>query len=154
MPKFLNWNGRRHFDPDDESVLLLRQALTLSDFFGGDLRHPICSGGTVTYLALQVAYFMGFQQAVLIGVDHSFVDKGEPNRAEIRTAETDENHFHPDYFPKGSRWQLPDLPRSEVAFRLAREAFEAEGREIIDATAGGALEVFEKVEYDALVESQ
>ena len=96
----------------------------------------------------------GFQQAVLIGIDHSFVDKGVPNRAETRTAETDENHFHPDYFPKGSRWQLPDLPRSEAAFQLAREAFEADGREIIDATAGGALEVFEKADYDALVETQ
>ncbi|MBW2725560.1 MAG: hypothetical protein JRE71_14335 [Deltaproteobacteria bacterium] len=152
MPKFLNWNGRRHFDRADESVLLLRQALGLSDFFGVDLRRPICSGGTVTYLALQVAYYMGFHQVVLIGVDHSFTDKGTPNRTETRTAELDENHFHPNYFPKGSRWQLPDLPRSEAAYRLAREAFEADGREIIDATAGGALEVFEKVDYDALVE--
>lgn len=152
MPKFLNWNGRSHFDPADDSVLLLRQALGISDFFGRDLCRPICSGGTVTYLALQVAYYMGFQQAVLIGVDHSFVDKGTPNRAKIRTAEVDENHFHPDYFPKGSRWQLPDLVRSESAYRLAREAFEADGREIIDATLGGALEVFEKANYHALVE--
>ncbi len=152
MPKFLNWNGRRHFDPADESVLLLRQSLTLSDFFGDDLCKPICSGGTVTYLALQVAYYMGFHQVVLIGVDHRFVDKGTPNRTETRTTEHDENHFHPDYFPKGSRWQLPDLSRSEAAYGLAREAFEADGREIIDATLGGALEVFEKVDYDALVE--
>jgi hypothetical protein len=153
MPKFVNWNGRNHFDPADESVLLLRQALTLSDFFGGDLLRPICSGGTVTYLALQVAYYMGFHQVVLIGVDHSFVDQGTPNLEETRTAERDENHFHPDYFPKGSRWQLPDLPRSAAAYRLAREVFESDGREIIDATVGGALEVFEKAEYDSLVDA-
>ncbi|MCH7867677.1 MAG: DUF115 domain-containing protein [Myxococcales bacterium] len=152
MPKFLNWNGRSHFDPNDASLLFLRQALTLSDFFGRDLARPICSGGTVTFLALQVAYYMGFQQVVLIGVDHNFVDKGTPNRAVTRTAETDENHFHPDYFPKGSRWQLPDLLRSEEAYRLAREAYQADGREIVDATVGGALEVFDKADYSDLVE--
>ncbi len=153
MPKFLNWNGRRHFDRSDASLLYLRQALGLSDFFGRDLTRPICSGGTVTFLAMQVAYYMGFQQVVLIGVDHNFVDKGTPNRAVTRTGDTDENHFHPDYFPKGSRWQLPDLLRSEQAYRLAREAYEADGREIVDATLGGALEVFEKVNYCDLVEA-
>lgn len=152
MPKFVNWNARQHFDMADESTLFLRQALRLSDFFGNDLCKPICSGGTVTYLALQVAYYMGFSQAILIGVDHNFVEKGTPNRAETRTREVDENHFHPDYFPKGSRWQLPDLARSEAAYRLARDAYEADDREIIDATEGGALQVFEKVAYEALVE--
>ncbi len=154
MPRFVNWNARRYFDPADESVLLLRQALTLRDFFGDDLHRPICSGGTVTYLAIQVAYCMGFEQVVLIGVDHSFADQGVPNRTQTRTGDVDENHFHPDYFPKGSRWQLPDLLRSESAYRLARETFASEGREIIDATVGGALEVFEKVDYDDLVEAQ
>lgn len=154
MPKFLNWNGRSHFDESDGSLMFLRQALTLTDFFGRDLRSPICSGGTVTFMALQIAYYMGFQQVVLVGVDHSFVDKGTPNRAVTRTDEADENHFHPDYFPKGSRWQLPDLLRSEQAYRLAREAYEADGREIVDATVGGALQVFEKVEYWDLVEEQ
>ncbi|MFT5694773.1 MAG: hypothetical protein ACI9QQ_000748 [Myxococcota bacterium] len=153
MPKFLNWSGREYFDEKDPSVLFLRQALTLRDFFGTDALAPICSGGTVTYLAMQLAYFMGFHQVVLIGVDHNFIDKGTPNTAQTRTQETDENHFHPDYFPPGSRWQLPDLVRSELAYELARDAFAADGREIIDATVGGALQVFEKVDYHALVET-
>jgi hypothetical protein len=152
MPKFINWSGRAAFDPLDETNLFLRQALTLSDYFGVDLREPICSGGTVTYLALQAAYYMGFSQVVLLGVDHSFVDKGTPNRAEHRTSEVDENHFHPNYFPKGSRWQLPDLNRSQNAYRLARAAFEEDGRQVLDATVGGALDVFEKVDLDTLVE--
>lgn len=152
MPKFVNWNGREHFDLADESTLFLRQGMGLGDFFGKDLCQPICSGGTVTYLALQVAYYMGFRQVILVGVDHDFVDKGTPNRTETRTHDVDENHFHPDYFPKGSRWQLPDLLRSEGAYRLAREAYEADRREILDATCGGALEVFEKANYESLVE--
>jgi hypothetical protein len=153
MPRFLSWNGRSHFDPESELNLFVRQALTLSDFFGRDLTGPICSGGTVTYMALQIAYYMGFSQVYLVGVDHAFSDKGIPNREVKRAAEVDENHFHPDYFPKGSRWQLPDLLRSESAYRLARDAFEADGREVLDATVGGQLEVFEKVDFRSIFES-
>lgn len=152
MPRFLEWSARSRFDADDESILFVRQALTLSDFFGRDLASPICSGGTVTYFALQVAFYLGFHQVVLIGVDHSFADKGTPNRAEVRRAAVDENHFHPDYFPKGSRWQLPDLLRSEAAYRIARDAFEADGREVLDATEGGHLSVFEKRELRSFFE--
>ncbi len=152
MQKFVNWNARERFDEEDDSFLFVRQALSLADYFATDLTRPVCSGGTVTYLAMQVAYFMGFHQVVLIGVDHNFVDSGTPNREEVRSQERDANHFHPDYFPRGSRWQLPDLLRSESAYRIARQAFEAEGREILDATLGGALDVFEKVPYTTLVE--
>jgi len=154
MPRFLDWNARASFDPADESILFVRQALTLSDFFGRDLRGSICSGGTVTYFAMQIAFYMGFHQVILIGVDHSFADKGTPNRAEVRRAAVDENHFHPDYFPKGSRWQLPDLLRSESSYRIARDAFEADGREIIDATEGGQLEIFEKRDFQSLFERE
>jgi hypothetical protein len=124
----------------------------LTDFFGSDLCEPVCSEGTATYLALQVAFSMGFSQAILVGVDHNFVEKGTPNRAQVRTNEIDANHFHPGYFPKGTRWQLPDLLRSEVAYAQARDAFLADGREVVDATVGGALTVFEKVAYESLVE--
>lgn len=152
MPRFLNWNARERFDEADPSILYVRQALSLADFFGHDLTRPVCSGGTVTYLAMQVAFFMGFHQVILIGVDHDFVDQGTPNREEVRVQARDANHFHPDYFPRGSRWQLPDLLRSESAYHLARQAYGAAGREIIDATVGGSLQVFEKVPYESLVE--
>jgi hypothetical protein len=34
---------------------------------------------------------------------------------------------------------------------LAREAFERDGRRVVDATPGGKLTVFPKVEYEALL---
>ena len=154
MPKFLNWNQRRHFAQDDPSTCFVKTRLGLHDTFGDDPRHPLSAGGTVTYVALQLAYFMGFSEVILIGVDHSFADTGTPNTTEVRRAERDENHFHPDYFPKGSKWQLPDLLRSEMAYALARRAFEADGRRVLDATEGGQCPVFERAAFDALFETQ
>jgi len=79
-------------------------------------------------------------------VDHSFQTKG-PANLEIVMDEQDNNHFSTDYFPKGVRWQLPDLENSEISYRIAKVMFETSGRRILDATLDGNLDVFPKVDY-------
>jgi hypothetical protein len=117
--------------------------------FSKDPARRIWEGSTVTYVAMQLAYYMGFKQVILIGVDHFFVTQGEPNK-EVVSPGDDPNHFAPDYFGKGFRWQLADLENAEKAYRLAQECFEQDGREILDATVGGKLQVFPKVDYRTL----
>lgn len=150
IPKFINWKERALFDYQDENTIFIRTGFSLQDAFIRDPLYPLSDGGTVTYVTLQIAYYMGFSQVILIGLDHSFQDKGIPNKTEKRSANDDRNHFVPNYFPKGVKWQLPDLRRSEIAYQLAREEFEKDGRKIFDATAGGKCEVFEKIEFDSL----
>ncbi len=149
IPKFLNWNHRLLFQNAKASIYL-RTRLNLRDEFQRDLTRPISSGGTVTYVALQLAYYMGFKEVVLIGLDHRFATQGMPNMA-VRREGADQDHFVPNYFPVGSRWQLPDLHRSEIAYAIARQAFEKDGRRILDATVNGACDVFEKVDYKTLL---
>lgn len=151
IPKFLNWNQRKHYSNQDEATNFIKLSFALGDRFQKEITSPISSGGTVTYAAMQIAYWMGFKEVILIGVDHNFVDKGTPNKTEIRRSEIDENHFHPNYFPKGSKWQLPDLQRSELAYRLAKEAYQADGRRIVDATVGGKLKVFDKIDFEKAI---
>jgi hypothetical protein len=95
---------------------------------------------------MQLAFHMGFEEVILVGVDHSFTTKGDPNVTIVSNGE-DPDHFSAEYFGKGFRWQLPDLEASERAYRMAREAFEASNRRILDATIGGKLDVFSKVNY-------
>ncbi len=104
-------------------------------------------GWTVTYCAMQVAYHLGFEEVILVGVDHYFKDSGEPNKAVTATGE-DANHFHPNYFGKGVVWQYPDLERSEESYTVAKQVFERDGRRILDATVGGHLQIFPKVDFD------
>ena len=151
MPKFLNWDYRSYFNNMNHSKTnFIKLNLSLSDRFNTSLDNAFYSGGTVTYVAIQLAYIMGFSEIVLIGVDHSFVDKGTPNKVETRNSETDINHFHPNYFPKGTKWQLPDLLRSELAYTLAKDKIEKAGKRILDATVRGKLDIFEKIEYSDL----
>lgn len=151
-PRFVNFNRRRCFPnlDHDASLMYLHVGLGLEDRFQENVENPIASGGTVTFASLQLAFFMGFSEVILLGLDHSFAEKGTPNKTEIRQSGRDESHCHPNYFPKGTKWQLPDLYRSELAYAKARSSFEAAGRRIVDATNGGACRVFPKVSIQDL----
>jgi len=150
MPKFLNWNRRSYFDPAISKICYLKSKMVVNDSFESDLTKPIVVGGTVTFVTLQLAFYMGFDTVVLVGLDHRYVEKGIPSETVVRNENQDESHFHPNYFPKGVKWQLPDLRRSEIDFELARKKFAQDGRKILDATIDGNCQIFEKVDYLSL----
>ncbi len=114
--------------------------------FYDDLTQPICEGNTVTYVAMQIAYYMGFKRVFLIGVDHSFKQTGKSHETQVYEGD-DVNHFHPDYF-KGQKWQLADVYGSEVSFHLANYFYQKDEREILDATVGGKLDVYPKIDFE------
>jgi hypothetical protein len=109
--------------------------------FARDCSVSIYQGYTVTFVALQLAYHMGFSEVALVGCDHSFSQKGPANLAVV-SGERDADHFDPNYFAGGVKWQLPDLAQSEASYLMAREVFEASGRRIVNCTDGGNLEVY------------
>lgn len=102
----------------------------------------IFEGHTVTYVCMQLAFHMGFTTVLLVGVDHRFKMDGAPNSETVWQGD-DPNHFSPDYF-RGTRWNNPDLANSEIAYRMAKKAFEDAGRRIVNLTEGSALDVFER----------
>jgi hypothetical protein len=144
---FVSWNARR-FLPRHHHAILTRPSA--QPHFSTDPGRGIWGGATVTFAALQLAYHMGFSEVILIGVDHSFTTPG-PAHQLITSGGDDPNHFDPSYFGKGVRWERPNLPLSEVAYQLARAAYEADGRQIVDATVGGKLTVFPKAELRAIL---
>ena len=147
MPKFISWRSHRLISPADDLIYL--HTTYTGPKFTKDVRGRVWEGATVTNVALQLAFHMGFQQAILIGVDHNYGAQGKPNTTVVSQGD-DPDHFHKGYFGKGFRWQLPDLETSELGYRLARQAYENAGRQVLDATIGGKLTIFPKVEYDSL----
>ncbi len=147
IPRFYSWRSRKWLKPADDLHFL--HTTYTGPKFAKNAAGRLWEGATVTYVCLQLAYYFGFEEVILIGVDHSFVTKGKPNTTIVSEGD-DPNHFNPAYFGKGFRWQLPDLDTSEVAYSMARQAFEADGRTIKDATIGGKLTIFPKVPYDDL----
>jgi hypothetical protein len=147
IPKFLSWRSHKLIQPSQDMIFL--HTTYTGARFAQDARGRLWEGATVTNVALQLAYHMGFKQSILIGVDHNYKTQGKPNTT-ITSQGDDPNHFHAGYFGKGFRWQLPDLETSERGYHMARLAYEQAGRQVLDATVGGKLTIFPKVEYDSL----
>jgi hypothetical protein len=117
--------------------------------FSRNAARMVWVGGTVTYVCLQLAYYMGFAEVYLIGFDHSYRIPSDVRieGTSILSESNDPNHFSSAYFGKGYRWHDPMVQRMEKAFRRAKDIYEANGRRILNATVGGKLEVFERVDY-------
>jgi len=147
MPKFFAWRARKWLSMDADTHFIYTSYT--GPGFSRDVTGRVWEGATVTNVALQLAYHLGFSKVILIGVDHNFAHKGTPNTMVTSTGD-DPNHFSDAYFAKGFRWQLPDLETSERGYRNARQAFEADGRQVVDATIGGKLTIFPKVDFNTL----
>jgi Protein of unknown function DUF115 len=151
-PLFTTMQNRAFLDGAADTAYL-NTVVGLWPYFSRDASRGVWEGYTVTYVAMQLAYYMGFSEVILIGVDHRFAVSGTPNQL-VESTGPDASHFDPRYFPKGFKWQLPDLENSEVAYRLARKAFEDDGRRIVDATVDGALTIFPKLSLEEALGSR
>ncbi|MGM0582623.1 MAG: 6-hydroxymethylpterin diphosphokinase MptE-like protein [Bacteroidota bacterium] len=140
MPKFLNWEMRESFN--SETVYYIYDNF-LGPSFSKDISKSLKPSATVTYAALQIIYYMGFSKVLIIGMDHSFDYRGNVNETQ-KVKTKDVNHFVENYFPKGSKWETPDLESSEYYYKIAKKVYENDNREIIDCTPGGNCDVFKK----------
>jgi hypothetical protein len=147
IPLFVDQVGL-HSVKSRENVVFLHS--TNMPNFARDCTMSVYQGYTVTYVAMQLAFHMGFSKVALVGADHSFKETGPGSQVEIAHGE-DKNHFDPNYFSGGMKWQLPDLVGSERSYLLAREVFASDQRSILNATAGGNLNVFERIQLEDFI---
>ena len=125
----------------------LPETFTLST----DIPHCIRCRGTVTVTCLQLAIYMGFSKIYLIGVDHSFAKMFDKN-GNVVIDETIQNHFTKDYdtgiFDQGFHVDEATEAYMDVE-RLSRKLGSFR---IFNATRGGKLEVYERVDLDKLMQ--
>jgi hypothetical protein len=107
-------------------------------------------GGTVSFLNLQLAYYIGCKTIYLIGFDHNYTIKDKIENNIIYSKTKDENHFHPDYFGPGFRWHDPKVWKMEAGYKAAKKILAENDIKIFNATAGGKLEVFERKKFEVI----
>ncbi|MGD1853760.1 MAG: 6-hydroxymethylpterin diphosphokinase MptE-like protein [Leptolyngbyaceae cyanobacterium] len=147
IPLFINSIATKSIS-SRENVAFLH--LAQQNKFAKDCSISLNPGFTVTYVAMQLAFHMGFDEVALIGCDHNFASKG-PANAVVTAEEKDENHFDPNYFSGGVKWQLPDLVMSEMFYCRARDMFEAHDKKVVNCTEGGKLDVFQRAELKSWI---
>lgn len=113
--------------------------------FSENIVKGIYEGYTVTYMCIQVAVYMGFKEIYLLGVDHNYsVVRTSDGKIE-RHGEL-QDHFSTD----DSITNIPQLYKSTLAYEAAKKYAEEHGIKIYNATRGGRLEVFERIDFDRL----
>lgn len=110
--------------------------------FSDDASRYVVDGGlSVTYAMIQWAAYMGFKKIYLIGVDFFYNDKSGLSNLD---------HMCDNYLNQGEVVNQPNLERCERAYKRAELYSRENGFRIYNATRGGKLEVFERVDFDSL----
>lgn len=144
IPVFLAWKCRWFLNAGRNPQLHFFRNRPTADFSQDIMAGVGSLSPTVTYTALQFAYYLQADPVILVGVDHRF--DTDPGHQGIERRQTqDPNHFSPDYFQPGQYWGLPDLRGSEASYIHAKEVFDRAQRRIFDATIDGNLKVFPKI---------
>lgn len=122
------------------------------DVFGlsVNLDHHITCRATVSLTCLQLAIYMGYSKIYLLGVDHNFAKMFDKNGNVIED-KTIKNHFTDDYDKDiiDQGFQIDGVTQAYMDVeRLSKKLGTCR---VYNATRGGKLEVFERVNFDEAV---
>lgn len=115
-----------------------------SAFVKEDVSEYFSVGYTVTFTALQLAFYMGFKEIILIGVDFSYPIARNSKGKIVRTGIENSVHFYKDNI-KEQKYNVFNYEGALQAYKAAYDYAEKENIKIYDATRNGKLEVFKKI---------
>ncbi len=115
--------------------------------FSEDISEVTYEGGTVTFLCMQIAFYMGFKEIILLGNDFNYSLEKTKDGIVVSNVK---DYFVDNYIGNKDTRFYPRIDLCAVGFKLAREKAEEKGIKILNATRGGKLEVFERVDFDSL----
>ncbi len=112
--------------------------------FSLDISRKVVFGYTITYGCIQLAAYLGLKEIYLLGVDFNYNSSNSNSQ----------NHFVKNYLSK-TEVKSKNMngffqKESLLAYEAAEEASRQNGFRIYNATRGGKLEVFERVNFDKL----
>lgn len=119
--------------------------------FSDDIAKGIYNSSTGMYTAAQVAAYMGFSEIYFIGVDHHF-RISRNNKGEVVVDNSVKDYFTDKYNEDKDKLYIPNTEKSTLTYVAMKNHCEKRGIRVFNATRGGKLEVFQRVEFDKLFE--
>ena len=117
--------------------------------FSDDVSHTVYNSSTGMYTAAQFAAYMGFSEIYLIGVDHHF-QISRNNKGEIVVDNSVKDYFSETYNQDKSQLYIPNTEKSTLTYLAMKKHCDLRGIKVCNATRGGKLEVFQRVDLDTL----
>ena len=117
--------------------------------FSDEIAKEIFCASTGMYTAAQLAAYMGFREIDLIGVDHHFRTSVN-NKGEIVIDDKVKDYFTDKYNDDKDKLYIPNTEKSTLTYVAMKRHCDQRGIQVYNATRGGKLEVFPRVEFDSL----
>lgn len=120
--------------------------------FSNNISEGLFGSCTITFDNLQFAAHLGLSPIYLIGCDHFY--SGEQNVTRDKPVEVKDqiNHFHKKYRTKGELVNPAPIDVMERGYSEARKFSDQKKIPILNATRGGHLDIFHRVDFESLFE--
>ena len=142
----VSWNKYPYIRGATFANMILKSFYPEPPEFSDDVSKEFYEGMTVTYMCLQFAVYMGFSEIYLLGVDHQYSIEMNPDGT-MKKTEGVQDHFANDDICTN----VPQTYKSTLSYYAARKYADLHGVKIYNATRGGKLDAFEKIEFDKLM---
>lgn len=113
-------------------------------FINEDVSKFVSLGMTVTFVAMQLAIYMGFKRIYLLGVDHNYAK--QVSRAGVVTEDKSKATYGEGIIDTGIGIQYTDT--TTEAYEKAQQYCQTHDVKIYNATRGGKLEIFPRVSLE------
>ena len=153
---FIPYNVVRKKKPDERVIGICRDTHMSVNiwndqtaYISEDMSDHFSEGYTVTFASIQMAIYMGFREIYLLGIDFNYsIVRDE--RGRIHRNENIEDYF------SGKRYNITafNYHSSLNSYKVAKKYCDQHGIKICNATRGGKLEVFERIDFDGLVSGE
>lgn len=140
-----------------ENLCLFNYACS-SDEFSSDPSKLVFDGYTVMFSMLEFAVYLGFKNIYLLGVDNSQPPEVHTSnfleqKAHFYDEDENELKLRKEIMPKHKDYDNYELYQKNLNkyYGVAKKYAERHGIKIMNATRGGKLEVFERVDFDEVI---
>lgn len=164
-PKYINIMASKYGREEHENIWYIcpkgkfhiRQYDVQVDDLSDDISKYVAVVQTVTVIAIQIAIYMGFSEIYLLGVDNSYaksIDKDGKLHIDRSVKSDYFAGMKPAPGEANAGISVQYIDAVNYAYELARKFAKSHGVKIFNATRGGKLEVFERVDFDTLFAAQ
>lgn len=113
--------------------------------FSTNAEERLDKSGTTMNVALQLAYYMDYDEVYLIGIDSNWKTATDT----LQSDKGDVNHFHSDYHAY-IRDGGKEFWRMNTTHKTAKKFFDKKGIKIMNAGLNSKINAYEKIEFESL----
>ncbi len=138
----------RHNKVDLKNAVCLRTHQPLSNKkcdFSEELKKCVYVTSTVSYVLMQIAAYMGYSEIYLLGFDHNYSYEIDEHGKIVKNY-----NIKSHYYSAPNDSELADVKSMTMSYYKMLNYCNENGIVIKNATRGGKLEVFDRVDFDSL----